>query len=217
MTDQTLNNFLASAHHKVPYHEGLAFTSPKNHCIYYLPNNICDIQNLVGDGNEGHRDGVYSNVMMYQPCGITIKRDIVIYFCDVRSSTMRMCTPLNLTAIFLQNVRKIYDAFSIHSKGDENKNVTSLSDAINTVASSNEYFQQERRTLGEALNTTKVLNGPEESVSNVSMQSLDLLEWSLRNLEKLTNSFSFQHTNLGSSTTRKLNKFTQQSIARRIH
>ena len=99
------------------------------------------------------------------------------------------------------------DAFSIHSKGDENKNVTILSDAINTMASSNEYFQQQQITLGEALNTTKVLNGPEGSISNVSMQSLDVLEWILRKLEKHTNSFSFQHTNLGSSMRLETEQF----------
>ena len=108
------------------------FTSPDNHCISYISNDSLNINTLVGDGSEGNCDGVASKSRVYQPCGITVEHDNIIYFTDIRVSTVKMCTPLKLTSKFLENTGKVYEAFSIHS--DEQSKITMhLPQALDTI------------------------------------------------------------------------------------
>ena len=114
-----LSEIKISAYHASAYHDGLVFTNPEGHCVSYMQNNNQHVRTLIGNGCEGNSDGLASKSRPYQPCGITVEHDNIIYFSDIRLSTVKICTPLQLTAEFLENTGKIYEAFSIHAKGME--------------------------------------------------------------------------------------------------
>ena len=148
---------------------------------------------LIGDGSEGNFDGVTGKSKIYQPCGITVDHDNIIYFTDIPVNTVKMCTPLKLTSKFLENTGKIYEAFSMHS--DKQSKITMpLPQALDTVISARKYFEDSRNVLRRTLRTERALNGPDGSISNVSMNSIELLEWGLKNLNIQTSKYGFKDT-----------------------
>ena len=62
------------------------------------------------------RDGLAKHAEFYQPAGLCVEFDHVVYVCDARTSCIKVFTTLTETATFLDAVGKIYKAFSIHDK-----------------------------------------------------------------------------------------------------
>ena len=71
---------------------------------------------FAGIGAESTRDGLASRAEFYQPAGLCVEFDHVLYICDARTNCIKVFTTLHETAAFLDAVGKIYKAFSVHEK-----------------------------------------------------------------------------------------------------
>ena len=75
------------------------------------------VQIFAGTRVEGSQDGPVLECQFKQPVGICVEFDSVIYICDTQSNLLEIIRPLYETARFLKSVGKLYDAFSVHKKG----------------------------------------------------------------------------------------------------
>lgn len=59
-----------------------------------------------------------------------VEFDHVLYICDARTNCIKVFTSLHETAAFLDAVRKIYKAFSVHEKHHAKYELCNLQDFI---------------------------------------------------------------------------------------
>ena len=83
-----------------------------------------------------------------------------------------------------------------------------LPQALDKIISARKYFEDSRNVLRRTLGTERALNGPDGSISNVSMNSMELLEWGLKNLNIQTSKYGFKDIVLESSTTLEAEQYT---------
>ena len=62
------------------------------------------------------RDGLAKHAEFYQPAGLCVEFDHVVYVCNAQASCIKVFTALIQTATFLDAAAKICKAFSIHEK-----------------------------------------------------------------------------------------------------
>ena len=74
------------------------------------------LKNFIGSGTEGNSDGIASSCQLYQPTGICVEFDNVVYFTDYRTASVKITSTLSHASAFLQVIEKLMKAFSIHEK-----------------------------------------------------------------------------------------------------
>ena len=88
---------------------------PEKHqlCLW---NSCKGVSTFIGNGKEGNVDGKSADCELFQPTGICVEFDHVVYFCDSRTSTIKVASTMKETARFLQSINYLMNAFSIHEK-----------------------------------------------------------------------------------------------------
>lgn len=79
-------------------------------------------------GNQLHKEGKVLELSFCSPCGIAVEFDHIVYITDTDVNRVNIITTLSETARILENVGKIYSAFSVHDK-DKKYDLKSLPEA----------------------------------------------------------------------------------------
>ncbi len=155
---------------------------------------------FAGSKVEGCQDGPAAKCQFKQPIGICIKVDTVVYARDAQSSSVKLITPLNETAELLDAIGKLYDAFSVHKKGQSYSNMT-LSEASNKVQQCTQVLMDFEKAVRSTECLPNILNGPQGMVSAATIKSVDILAWGLQRLDSIMLSHGIEGTNLLSCMT----------------
>lgn len=194
----------------VPFKNGLLFTDQQKATLYQIDEED-NIHIFAGSETEGSLDGLVAECMFKQPMGIAVEFDNVVYMCDPQSNCVKVITPLSQTAKFLSAIGNLYDAFSVHKKGQSVPTRT-LQEAESKITECKRFLSElERAVRSEKGCSNTSLNGPQGMVSAVTVKSVDLLDWGVRRLKSLLSSLSFEDTSLLSCMTLDVEHFHSTS------
>lgn len=137
------------------------------------------VDTVAGSGVEGTRDGPASSAQFGQVMGICQEFDKNIYVADAQAGTIRLITTIKGSVQFLLNLRKLYSAFSLtEDKQDE----ITFAETIKVVGEVAEYHSTTCKEVQELINTTRLLNGPEGTISNKTRNSVQIIHDELQHL-----------------------------------
>ena len=140
----------------------------------------------------------------YEATGIAVEFDNVAYDCDRSVGFIKIITELKETAKFLGGLQSIINAFSVREK-HHSYYLKTLDEAISLVSSCDEMLSRNIEIIklinGDRLPNS--LNGPEGSVSAVTICSIKVLLCGLNKLKENRESFSYNKVNLLSCMNRK--------------
>ena len=103
------------AHPILLFKERIIMSLPSEHKVSVWNEND-DLKDFIGCGKEGNLDGKALHCELYQPYGICVEFDNVVYLADYKSSCIKITSTMMHTAKFLSAIRKLMRAFSIHEK-----------------------------------------------------------------------------------------------------
>ena len=110
--------------------------------------------------------------------------------------SIKFKTELKETAKFLGGLQSIINAFSVHEK-HHSYSLKTLDEAISLVSSCDEMLSRNIEIIksinGDGLPNS--LNGPEGSVSAVTVCSIRMLLWALKKLKENCESFNYKKKN----------------------
>lgn len=194
----------------VPFQRGILLSNPVTARLHQIDKNG-EIQSFAGSEVECCQDGPVAECQFRQPIGICVEFDNVVYLCDAQSNSVKVLTPLSETARFLGALGKLYDAFSVHKKG-QSIPPRSLPAAVNKVRQCEEVLSEYENSVRCIEGCSEIaLNGPQGMVSAATVKSIDMLHWALDRLKSLSSNLSFHDTNLLSCMTLDVEHFMLQA------
>ena len=101
---------------------------------------------------------------------------------------------------FLKGIGALYDAFSVHSRGETYK-VKSVDEATSFVCQCKDIFNATTVDICNSTGITVTLNGPQGHVSAKTVGSVEMIEWGLQRLLINVSEFDYKATNLLSCMT----------------
>lgn len=183
-----------------PFQRGILLTDQEEASLFKIDEEGT-VQLFAGTKVEGSQDGPVLECQFKQPIGICVEFDSVVYICDAQSNSLKIITPLSETARFLKSVGKLYDAFSVHKKG-QSPTPRTLPEATEKVKECKEILAEYEKSVRSVPECSKMtLNGPQGTVSAVTVRSVDMLHWGLDRMRSLFSALSFDATNLLSCMT----------------
>ena len=79
--------------------------------------NASSMEVFAGDSDRpGNQDGPSVSCQFYQPTGVCVEFNHVVYICDSQSGCIKIFSTLVYTAQLLSAIGKLYAAFSVHEK-----------------------------------------------------------------------------------------------------
>ena len=164
------------------YKAGILYADPKSHLILHWKKDCNVIQVFAGNSNEGNRDGLVKNTEIYQPAGVCIEFDHVVYVYDSQTHCIKIFTTLYQTAEFLRAMGKIYKAFSVHEKHRPYE-LCCIDDAIVLIKECLSFLRQvEELIRNDVPNLPKYLNRPQGMVANETVESVEMIKIGLERL-----------------------------------
>ena len=194
----------------VPFKNGVLFTDQQKATLYQIDEEE-NINIFAGSETECSLDGLDAECKFKQPMGIAMEFDNVVYMCDPQSNCVKVMTPLLQTAKFLSAIGNLYDAFSVHKKG-QNAPKRTLQEAESKITECKRFLSElERAVRSEEGCSNTSLNGLQGMVFAATVKSVDLLDWGIRILKSLLSSMSFEDTSLLSCMTLDVEHFYSKS------
>ena len=152
--------------------------------------------------------GLVSECQFQQPVGLCVEFDSVVYVCDAQSNLLKIITPISETVRFLKAVANLYDAFSVHKKG-QSPPLRTLPEAVEKVRFCKDILTEYQNSVRSVEGCSKItLNGPQGMVSAATVRSVDMIVWGLERMTSLFSTLSFHGTNLLSCMTLDVNIYT---------
>ena len=124
---------------------------------------------------DGSADGTVKDCRFQQPMGLCTESEIVIYIGDAQTNSIKICTKMVECDEFLNSIGQLYDAFSIHCKG-ETYSLKSASIALSLVHQCKELLERNTNEIRMSTGITTTLNGPQSHVSAKTVASVALVE-----------------------------------------
>ena len=179
---------------------GALFADQHRSSIYKISDDN-EISAFAGTGVRGTQDGPVGTCQFQQPIAICTEFNSVAYVCDARTNSIKIITQLKETAKFLQGVGKLYKAFSVHNKGEKYQTHTlqESSDLLSDCKATISEFEKSVQSIEDIGNRS--LNGPEGCVAAVTVKSVDLLHWGIKQLSHNLDKFCYEKSNLLSCLT----------------
>ena len=87
---------------------------PSEHKVY-IWNETDGLKDFISYG-KGNLDGKALHCELYQPIGIYVEYDTIVYVADYKSSCIKITSTMMHTVKFLSTIRKLMQVFSIHEK-----------------------------------------------------------------------------------------------------
>ena len=103
-------------HRILPYKEGIVLFFRSQH-KGFIWNLTVGLQNLVGFGKKGKLDGKASHCELYQPIGVCVELDNVVYVADYRSSCIKIASTMIHATTVLSTIGTLMQALSLHKNG----------------------------------------------------------------------------------------------------
>ena len=98
------------------YKDGIIFTDAEKHRIMSW-SNASSLEVFAGDSDRpGNQDCPSVSCQFYQPTGVCVEFNHVVYICDSQSGCIKIFSTLVYTAQLLSAIGKLYAAFSVHEK-----------------------------------------------------------------------------------------------------
>ena len=113
--------------------------------------------------------------------GICVENKRNIFVTDAQVGAIKLITDIRCAVKFLENLGKLYQAFSVHQK-HKRLRTTSLQEAEEKVQSAFGYFQGTIQSVQTLLGTNKQTNGPEGTISTKSVKSVKMISQGLTRL-----------------------------------
>ena len=103
------------AHCILPFNEGIivSLLSERKVCVW---NETDDLKDFIGCRKEDNLDGKALQCELYQPIGICVEFDNVVYMADYKSRCIKITLTMMQAAKSSSAIRKLMRAFSIHEK-----------------------------------------------------------------------------------------------------
>ena len=174
------------------------FTNQERFSVWCLRQ--CGELEIFAGTEEGSVDGPAESCRFKQPLGICTEFDSVVYVCDVQTSSIKLFTHMSSCASFLSAVGSLYEAFSVHTKGNS-YTVKSLSEAHDLVQFCSNILHENELEIRSAENITGVLNGPQGHVSAKTVSSVRLIKESIKRLGDILGEHNYRSCNLLSCMT----------------
>ena len=194
-------DYLSLAPSIAAYKNGLLYSDPQSHRILRWIKNEQKVEVFAGTGAEGNRDGLAKHAEFYQPAGLCVEFDHVVYICDARTNCIKVFTTLYETAAFLDAVGKIYKAFSVHEKHAQYQ-LCNLQEAVTLLKETLNYLRRNEALIrDEVPSLPRTLNGPQGNVAEKTIESVSLLQYGLQRLDDLLTPMGYTMTNLLSCLT----------------
>lgn len=182
-----------------PFQSGIIFTDQDEASLFKIF--AGNIKIFAGTKVEGSQDGPDLECQFTQPVGVCVEFDSVLYICDAQSNSLKIITALSQRARFLKSVGRLYDAFSVHKKR-QSPPLRTLPEATEKVKECKEILAEYETSVRFVTGCSEMtLNGPQGTVSTVTVRSVDMLHWGLDRMKSLFYSLSFDATNLLSFMT----------------
>ena len=123
-----------------------------------------------------------------------------LYICDAQTNSIKICSKMSECSQFLKGIGALYDAFSVHSRGETYK-VKSVDEAISFVCQCKDILNATTVDIRNSTGITVTLNGPQGHVSAKTVASVEMIEWGLQRLLVNVSEFDYKATNLLSCVT----------------
>ena len=173
---------------------------------------------MIAGHSKGDSDGSQSHSKLCQPIGICVEFDRNIYVTDSGSGAIKLISrPLTGIAEFLGKLQVLVKAFNIHSKKSAVRETrSSVHEAIDMVDEVLEYVKSCSRRARELQSlASETTDGPEGTLSNKCLKSLEPMAQSLRKVEnniKDLSSYPGFEVNLNLESLLTLNVENQHAV-----
>ena len=183
------------------YKAGILYADPNTHRILLWQKNSDKVEVFAGSGSEGNKDGMASKTEFYQPVGLCVEFNHVVYVCDAQTSCVKMLTSLKQTAAFWNAVGNIYKAFSVHEK-HQSYRLCSIQEAVGLVSDTLQFLRGNEESIRrEVANLPRTLNGPQGNVASKTVASVEMLKGGLEKLQYVLELHGYSALNLLSCMT----------------
>ncbi len=184
-----------------PFQNRGALFADQHRSSIYIIRDDNEISAFAGTGVTGSQDGPAGTCQFQQPIAICTEFDTIAYVCDAQTNSIKIITQVKETAKFLHGVGKLYKAFSVHNKGERYQKHTlqESSDLLSDCKATLSEFEKLVRSKEDIGKRT--LNGPEGCVAAVTVKSVDLLHWGMRQLSRNVGKFCYENADLLSCLT----------------
>ena len=107
----------AHAHRILSFKDRIIMSLPSEHQVYVW-NETDGLKDFIDSGKEGNLDGKALQCELYQPIGIFVEFDNVVYVADYKSSCIKITSTMMHTVKLLSAIGKLMRAFSIHGNSN---------------------------------------------------------------------------------------------------
>ena len=114
--------------------------------------------------------------------GICVENNKTILVTDTQVGAIKLITEINDVNLFLENLGKLYEAFSVRPK-HKRVNTSSLPEAAEKVNSLDVFLKGTVSSLQTLTGTTRKTNGPEGTIASKTTDSVAMIH---RGLHKLS-------------------------------
>lgn len=137
---------------------------------------------IAGTGEESNKNSSGSHSAFGQPMGVCTE-GASMFVTDGQIGTIKLVTNLEGTIEFLENLGKLYRAFSVHHKHQQHENCT-LKEAHQMVKAVSSYCNGTVENVKSRNSITSTINGPQGTIAAKTIVSLSLLVKGLERLDK---------------------------------
>ena len=106
-----------------------------------------------------------------QPVGIPVENNKTFQVTDAQVGAIRLITEINDVNLFLENLGKLYEAFSVHLK-HKRVNTSSLPETAEKVNSLDVFLKGTVSSVQTLTGTTRKTNGPEGTITSKTTDSV---------------------------------------------
>ena len=143
---------------------------------------------IAATEEESNKNGFGCHSTFGQPMCVCTE-GASIFVTNGQIGTIKLVTNLKGTVEFLENLGKLYRAFSVHHKNQQHEDCT-LKEAHQMVKAVSSYCNGTTENVKSRNHITSTTNGPQGTVSAKTAVSLSLLEKGLERLDKNTDTLS---------------------------
>ena len=138
------------------------------------------VQIIAGSGEEGNNDG--TRVSFSQPMGICVENGKNIFITDAQVGAVKLITDVGCAVKFLENLGKLYQAFSVH-QNHKRTHTSTLQEAGEMMKSFSGYLQGTVQSVQTLLGNSKETNGPKGIVASKTIRSANMITQGMTRLQ----------------------------------
>ena len=125
------------------------------------------------------------SLQFYQPTGLCMEFNHVVYACDAQRNCIKILTSLKQTATFFNAVETIYKAFSTHKK-HQPYSLSSIQEAVELIGGTLRVLRSNKNSIrDEVANLLSTLHGLQGNVVSKTVESIQMLKCGIEKLQEV--------------------------------